>query len=322
MTDFDDDDITDTMSSFEAAVSARHQEIPHLSPPKVLAALDGSNQDPAALALAAEVASRTGAPALHLTYAYEGASDPARDEYLTSRAGELSARGLAFAVTHSRAGASAGTPPNRAFQQILDLAARERCGLIAISAPYLEDFEQLGTASTGTTLDMLLRHRRTPVLVARNAFHDIVRCLDRVVVPMNLLGERGADALAWALRLVTPDSGGLHLLALVDAESAAVTERAGGKTLAPHGSDEIELAGLVKPDTAGLVAAAQRHATEAGIACRVSIRVGAPVDEVVKFTGALERSLIVTGCPDHCSATGYLRVQAIIRESDNPVLVV
>ena len=323
MTEFDRDDVTDTVSSFEAAVSARHQEIPAVSADKVLAALDGSNQDPAALALAAEVARRGGAAALHLTYAYEGPPDAGRDEYLSAWAQDLAAGSSGLAVSHSRVAAPAGAPPARSFQQILDLAAREGCGMIAVAAPYLDDFEQLGTASTGTTLDVLLRRRGgTPLLVVRKAFPDIARCLDHLVVPLNLLGEHGTLALGWALRLVTPASGTLHLLALADAE---VVEAAGpliGRTIGPGGVDERELAGLVKPETAGLVAAAHRRAAEAGTASRVSIRLGQPVEELLAFARGLERSLVVVGCPDQCSATGYLRVQALIRESPDPVLVV
>lgn len=323
MTEFDRDDITDTMSSFESAVSARHQEIPHVSPHKILAALDGSNQDAAALALASAVARRGGAAAVHLTYAYEGQPDAERDTYLHARARELSANAPGLGVTHSRPGNPAGAPPNRAFQHILDLAAQEKCDLITAVAPYLDDFEQLGTASTGTTLDLLLRRRGgTPLLVVREPFPDIPRCLNHVVVPLNLLGDRGTLALAWALRLVTSGSGGLHLLALADTE---VIEAAGPlieRTIGPGGVDERELAGLVKPETAGLVAAAQRSAADAGTACRVSVRLGQPVEELVKFARGLERSLVVVGCPESCSATGYLRIQALIRESPDPVLVV
>ena len=321
MTEFDRDDITDTMSSFEAAVSARRQQLPDVSARNVLAAVDGSNQDGAVLALAAEVTVRSGATRLHLTYAYEGPADAARDDYLAARVHELSARTASLAVTHSRTGAPAGTAANRAFQQILDLAAKEGCDLITTAAPYLDEFEQLGTASTGTTLDMLLRHRRTPLLVVRAAYPDVIRCLDRAVVPLNLLGVRGEQALGWAMRLVRPAAGTLHLLALADTEAVAAVGPLIGRTLAPGEMDERMLAGLVKPETAGLVAAAQRGAAHAGLACRVSIRLGEPVQEVVAFAHSLERCLLVTGCPDQCSATGYLRVQALIRESPYPVLV-
>ena len=323
MTEFNRDDVTDTISSFEAAVSARHQEIPAVSAQRVLAALDGSNQDAAALALASEVARRCGAAGLHLTYAYEAQADAGRDGYLAERARDLAAVAGGLAVTYSRAAAPPGAAPARSFQQILDLAAEERCDLITAPAPYLDDFEQLGTASTGTTLDVLLRRRGgVPLLVVRRAFADVTRCLDHVVLALNLLGERGAPALAWALRLVTPASGTLHLLALADTE---VIEAAGpliGRTIGPGGVDERELAGLVKPETAGLVAAAQRRAAETGTTCRVSVRLGQPVEELVAFTRDLERSLVVVGCPEQCSTTGYLRVQALIRESADPVLVV
>lgn len=323
MTDFSRDDIADSMSSFEAAVSAPHVEIPAVAPKTILLALDGSNQDPAAVALATAVAANAGATSVQLTFAYEGPPDAGRDSYLAEQARHIAARAAQLVVGHSRA----GTPPGaaeaaRPFQQILELAEERHCDLIVTVAPYLDDYAQLGTASTGTNLDMLLRRRRTPLLVVREPYADVEGCLEHLIVPLNLLGARGPEALAWAFRLVAPASGTVHLLAVADTEAMEAAAPLVGRPLEPEEIDERELANLVSSPATGLVAAAQRRAAEANIACRVSIRVGHPLGELLEFARQQQRSLIAAGCPENCSATGYLRVQALIRESPDPVLVV
>ncbi|HEV2294381.1 MAG TPA: universal stress protein [Tepidisphaeraceae bacterium] len=322
MTDFSRDDLTDTMSSFEAAVSAPHVQIPAIAPRVVLLALDGTNQDPAALALSVAVANRAGAAEMHLTYAYEGPSEPAREHYLAERAGELSARAGGLTTTHSRPHVPAGAAPPRSFHQILELATQRNCDLIVMPAPYLDDYVQLGTTSTGTNLDMLLRHRRTPLLVVREAYPAIERCLDHLIVPLNLVTKRGTDVLAWAFRLAVPGSATVHLVATADTQGIAAVAPAAGGAVRDHDIDELELAGLAHGPAAGLVAAAQRRAADLNVACRVSVRTGQPLEQLLAFTRQQERSLILTGCPESCSATGYLQVQALIRESPDPVMVI
>lgn len=322
MTDFSRDDLTDAMSSFEAAVSAPHLQIPAVAARMILLALDGTNQDAAAIALAVAVANRAGAAGIHLTYAYEGPSDAAREHYLGERARELAAGAAGRTISHSRAEVVAGAAAPRSFQQILDLATQRNCDLIAMAAPYLDDYMQLGTASTGTNLDMLLRHRRTPLLVVREGYPDIERCLDHLIVPLNLVAQRGTDVLAWAFKLTSPDSGTVHLVATADTKAITAVAPAAGGPVRDHEMDELELAGLTHAPAAGLVAAAQRRAADLNVACRVSVRSGHPLEQLLAFTREQQRSLIVTGCPESCSATGYLRVQALIRESPDPVMVI
>ncbi len=271
--------------------------------------------------LTAAVAARLGATQVHMTYAYEGPADTRRDEYLRRTADELAkgARSLTVSQSHHDVGPA---KPVRSFEQILDLAKQQSCDLIVTAAPYLDDYNQLGSASTGTNLDMLLRGRHIPLLVIREPYEKIDQCLEHLVVPLSFLGEHGSLALSWGLKLLSEASGKLHLLAIVDTEAIEAVGSVAGDAVDLEEIDERKLAGLVKPDIAGLVAAAQRSAAEANVGCRVSVRTGQPVEQVLAFAREQERSLLVTGCPEDCSATGYLRVQALIRESPDPVLVV
>jgi hypothetical protein len=311
MSDIHQRDIDANVSRFEAATEARRVEIPPVTLRRLLLALDGSNQDPTSEALARAAARRLDA-AIHVTFAYEGAADADKDRYLAERARALAEEGLA--VTHSRAEAA------KPYQQILDLSARQECEMIVACAPYLDDFRELGTASVGTNLDMLLSRRPGLLLVVREPLEDAAEHLAQVVMPLSLLEPGGAEPLAWALRLL-PDEGSLALLAVVDTETIEAARRMLGGSLDLENVQEAAAAGLTRPEMAGLIGAAQRRAAGSGLACQVVVREGELVPTICRYVNQT-RCLIVTACPRQSSATGYQQVQTLIRESRNPVLVV
>ena len=71
---------------------------------------------------------------------------------------------------------------------------------------------------------------------------------------------------------------------------------------------------------AGLIGALQRKASEAGYGCRVSVRSGEIVEETARLANERD-GLIVTASPRKPESTAYQRVQALVRASRNPVLV-
>ena len=113
-------DLEKSMLKFQAATSAARVTIPRPAPSTVLLALDGSNQDTTAEGLAVAIARRHTIP-MHLTFAYEGATDETRERYLADRVEAITTLGLP--VTYSR---GAG----RSYDQILELAKGRTCGLI------------------------------------------------------------------------------------------------------------------------------------------------------------------------------------------------
>ncbi|HKK29735.1 MAG TPA: hypothetical protein VKA18_04995 [Alphaproteobacteria bacterium] len=311
MTDFEDRDIEQNARLFQAAISARHIDLPAVEVKRMLIALDGSNQDRAVLDLSRAVATRLNAEIL-LTYAFEAPqTDEKHERYLTERLESLNAQG--FAAKSSRAEQGA-----RAYRQILALARPD--DLIVTASPFLEDYLDLEGASVGTTTDILLHRRAGPLLTVRKPAERVRARLEDVVLPLHLCEEHDADAVAWALRLV-PEDGIVHLLAIVDDELLAEFSHLVGESFHPEDMSEETLAGLGHPHTAGLVAAAQRQAAEQGIDCRVTIRHGHLIPAIAEFVNE-EPRLLVIGCDSTAAAGHYQRAAALVRESANPVLVV
>lgn len=146
------------------------------------------------------------APVL-LTYAYEqAAADAEKDRYLAEQAAALAAGGIETA--HAR-----GQSGSRASRQILELAEAYSCDLLVLPSPYLKDFQDLGRASVGTTTDILLHQRATPLLIVRKPAENVRNRLENVVLPLNLMSAQSAEAVAWALKLV-PENGTIYLLAV------------------------------------------------------------------------------------------------------------
>lgn len=313
MSDFSDRDIDTTIHQFEAAVSARPFEIPGIKVHRILVALDRSNQDGAVLAVSRAVAARLRAKLILTSAHEEGAPDVGEGSYLSEVTAQLVSAGF-------EAEAFLSEPSGRAFSQILDAALAQRCDLIAFPSPYQEDFQDLGRASVGTTTDMLLHRRTGPLLIIRKPAERAREQLEDVIVPLGLLSEKAEKVAAWALELVRAN-GVIHLIGTVDEELMHALGHLVGASFQAEEVDEAKLAGLEQPEAAGFIGAIQRRAAERGIGCRVTVERGQLVSAVAEFANA-QSSLIVVGCGSACAASDYQRTLALIRESENPVLVV
>ena len=190
--------------------------------------------------------------------------------------------------------------------------------LLIVPAPYMDDFEVLGSDSIGVNLDKLMTQPR-PLLVVREPRDDPAESLKPVLVALSVHVQENPMAAAWALRLIGP-GGTIRLVAVVDDD---VIEAA-ADLLGEHEAAELDrerLAGLGRPTTAGLIAEMQELAMERDLGCRVSVRQGDLVEQVIELAQESQR-LIVTGCDHDAGSSSYRNVQAIIRRATDPVLVV
>ena len=306
-----DSELSASMNDFEAALTARSVT---LEPPPldtILAVIDGSNQSAMTAGLAGAVAERSGA-LLHLAHVYPGPDDPARDRLLAEQVERLEAAGV-------RVRRVPRTPDERpSHERIAALAAELGADLLVVPAPYLEAFEELGSDSVGVTLDKLMTQSR-PLLVVREPRDEPRESLRPVLLPITVHLQENPVAAAWALRIIG-EGGTLRLVSVVGDE---VLEAA-ADLLGEHDAGELDLdhlAGLDRPETAGLVAELHRQAQRRGLGCRVSVRHGDLVAEVMEIAEEGQR-LIVTGCDTDPASSSYRRVQAIVRRAKDPVLVV
>lgn len=293
MTDFSPRDVENSMDVFKAAVTARHQDLPTISAAHLLLVLDGSNQDATAAARAAAIAKRldAGVTVLHLT-------TPASPRAVDA----LSAAGITAAPARGE-----GHHP---WERILTAATGHRCDLVLMPAPCLEDYTDLGTHSVGSVTDIVLARRATPVLIVRAP--EERPAVGTIVIPLDAHQPGNTHAVAWALALA--DAGAsLHLVGHVPAAEGEAHE------VAPVTGEAADLAGLNRDAAAGLVAAAQRAAVDRNLNCTLKIYRGGPLEVIAH--AAKDASLIVTRCPENCSATGFQLVMGMIRQSPIPVLV-
>ena len=278
MNEIDDKEMDESMDSFEAALSARHVELPNVQLRRICLAFDGTNQDAPAKELATAVAAHVSAE-IHQVRDGEG--------------------------------------PH--FRRILDECRAADAELIIVPAPFGDDFAELGAASIGTNLDMLLAKRGTPLLVVRDPERDAAASLREVVVPLTFDVNDDARAAAWAFKLVAPN-GRLRLLAVADTEVLAQTNPMVADALDIKDLDEAAFAGLGQPQMGGLIAAVQRRAAAERIGCRVSVRLGSWVEKAIAMAAEID-CLLVASCPGHDCSPGYARIHALVRQSRDPVLV-
>lgn len=307
----DDRELAESINDFEAAMSARR---PDLKPPAldtILAAIDGSNQDRMTLALAREIARRSSAE-VWIAYPYPGPDDARRGAYLAHLVEEVTTTGVrAQAVLRS-----ADTAPP--YRQIMALSETFHADLLIVPAPFFDAFSELGSDSIGVNLDKLMT-QPLPLMIVREPRDDPVQSLRPVLLPLTLHVEENPLAAAWALRLIE-EGGTIRVVAVVEDE---VLEAA-AQLIGEHQAADLDLerlAGLARPQTAGLIAELQRQAQARSLDCRVSVQKGDLVDRVSELAEEGQR-LIVTGCDTDPASRSYRNVQAIIRRARDPVLVV
>lgn len=310
-TDADARDLRESMGLFQAALKARGPKL--IDPPleQILLALDGSNQDPSVEALALQIARRNGAT-LHVVEAYEGPPDSRRDGHRAARARALQEAGVSVGDVER-----SPEETRRPSEQILGAAREASCQLIVVCAPYQEDFRELGNTSAGTNLDLLMANATIPLLVGREPREDTETCFARILLPITPDHIELVEAASWALRLVS-ERGAVRALAIIDQSSI----EAASEVLRDFDEiDDATLAGLRRPETAGLIGALQRQSAERGIGCRVSVRSGDAVPETIAVAGD-EPTIIVVATSSDTASASYQRAHALVRASRFPVLVV
>jgi hypothetical protein len=313
MNETEDRDVQETMAAFEAAVSAEHIDLTYPGIERILLALDGSNQDGTTEELALLLARRHQA-ALHLVYGYGGAAEAAKDGYLRDRITALQETGLDVQPADT---GDAGAP----WEKILSASRNHQSDLVVVDAPYLEDFVELGTASIGTNLDILVHRSTTPLLIARapRSTEAAGHLFRRLVLPAARTAAENAAAASWAFQLVE-EGGTLDVLLI--AETANLEAVAHLLADVDIGNlDEETLLALENKEQAGLIAAIQRRAAHTDIRCKVHTHTGEVLGAVNTFTAG-HACIAVLGRPERRDSEDFQKIVALIRASMNPVLVI
>lgn len=308
-----DTDIQQSVDAFSAALRARDVELRTPRLERILLAVDHSNQGETAERFAAALA-RAHRARVILLYAYEGRRDAAREDHLSARARALEAAGISLEPMEEPVRTEHGL---RSFEQILETCAAKRPEMIVVPAPYLDDYTKLGEASVGANLDVLMGRSHVPLLVVRKPGVEPEACLRNALLPITPYVPATADAAAWMLKLVATGAN-VRLLASV--------EHGEMQDIAPEPLDldlpqvdAEKLAGLRRPEIAGLIAQLQRRTAEANVGCRLIVRGGDALETTRELVNADEGLLVLASCTEPFI---QLRNLALVRCSTNPVLIV
>lgn len=308
-----DTDIQQSVDAFSAALRARDVALPTPRMERILLAVDRSNQGETAERFAAALARTHGARVI-LLYAYEGRRDAEREDYLSARARALEAAGISLEPMEEPVRTEHGL---RSFEQILETCVQKRPELIVVPAPYLDDYSKLGEASVGANLDVLMGRAQVPLLVVRRPGVDPDACLRNALLPITPYVPATVEAAAWMLKLVRSGAN-LRLLASVEhGEMHDVAPEPIDLDLPQV--DAEKLAGLRRPEIAGLIAQLQRRTAEANLGCRLIVRGGDALETTRELANADEGLLVLASCAQPLI---QLRNIALVRCSTNPVLIV
>ena len=152
MAELDNRELHENIGLFSASISARPVSVQFPPLKTILLALDQSNQDSTAEALALSLAQRHQA-SLHLSYASIGEWHEDREAYFEERRQKFENAGVKTTCSYGDEG-----PP---FAQILDICQAKQCDLMIFSAPYLRGLPDVGTR------ECRLQYRYADVSISR-----------------------------------------------------------------------------------------------------------------------------------------------------------
>lgn len=307
----DNNSLNAAMGSFEAAlVKAKiNLKVPQLD--KVLLAVDRSNQDGSAIALAADVARRANAT-VHVVMAEEGGLSQAGRDHVIECVGRVKERG-------AEAQAVDTVFKGERHQQLL--SAREQVGaqLIVVSAPYGSDVNVSGDESLSTTIDALLAESRAPLLIVRHPHDELVESFKEIIVAATLHAKEAIEPARWALRLVEP-KGQVTLLAVADADTVAETAELLGEQIdrGALGEEALKRAELRAVGALASALSQQAHALE--VNSTVDVRAGKPARIIATVADDRHCIVCIGRTDDRTSATYHHTLDVILR-AHHPVLV-
>ncbi|MBX3258743.1 MAG: universal stress protein [Labilithrix sp.] len=299
-------DLNQSMGAFESAVSSTKARVQMPTCGAVLLAVDGSEQDATAIALAAEVAPRLRAK-LRVTIGSD-------DHEIAARAvAELKAQGhVAETVT-----GEGDTPAAR----ILAAQTKTDAGLVIVPAPYLEAMPALRGESLGTTVDMLLAEVHGALLVVRDPIALTAEHLKRFLLPMTVFTPALASAAGWAFSLAE-GAATIDLYAVADQKAVEAAAELVGEVDEEH-REARSADALLRAEhrnAGGMISAVQQRASDTGVNVNVDIDAGDPVSLVLERLHR-EPALAIVGAPLDHKAAEFHRVHDIVLGSKHPVLV-
>lgn len=308
-----DRDVDASMRMFEKSNVGASVAITPIKPSRVLVVLDGSPQDETSIAAAQSLRERFNVETLVLDARDHGNSDgsggglvPLREDLSITRAGQ---------VTGSR-------PISRAegdsYDAILAAVKEHDVDLLIVPCPFGRSFEQIGTDSAGTVIDVLLSKCPKPMLVIRREDQHVGQCLKSLRFIVSSECDLEHRAAAWAFGMIEP--GGSITLNLVVEKEQYQNLRSILQALHPEETiDEQKFTDALTKTHHSLHGAMAKTATALGL--NYSLQPQASEAAPPNALGDATKQLLVMPIEvDDRFTQGF--VQDRIRRSPHPVLIV
>ncbi|MEO1614776.1 MAG: universal stress protein [Planctomycetota bacterium] len=193
-----------SMRMFQKSQTGDAPALRPIRPARVLVALDGSTQDATSIAAAKSLRERFNVESLLLD-ARQGEAAESGDDLTTPIVNEVSgARPI-----ERESGDS--------YEMILSALQKHQVDLLIVPCPFQRDFDNVGTDSAGTVIDVLLSRCPVPLLVIRRPDQSIQDCCQTVSVVLGAECDAENKAAAWAFGL-SADHGTVTLNLVVEKE--------------------------------------------------------------------------------------------------------
>ncbi len=197
----------------------------------------------------------------------------------------------------------------------------KECGLIVSPVPLGATAEPTTAKSLGTGADELLQDSPIPMLFIRDPMSGeaIENAMDTVLVAISRKDAGALEAVSWAFRIAQSQ---MVLLEWADGQSLEEAKRLLGGRQEERSVEQAVVGRAVASQLGPIVAAAQRHAKDHGIALHVEFRLGAPMAEILDIANSFACGLLILARPiDHTEPSFHL-VGDLLLNTHLPVLVV
>lgn len=304
-----DRDVDASMRMFEKSQVGPAAVISPIRPSRILVVLDGSSQDDASIASAKYLRDQFNVESVMLDARIPTIGEDA------SQANEDLAAKRTSEVSGSR---PIGRGEGDAHDVIVASVIQHDVDLVIVPSPFGRRFDEIGSDSVGTVMDVLLSRCPKPILVTRRDDQTLAQCSQSIRFIVSSECDVEMRAAAWAFGLLS--EGGIVTLNLVVEKEQYENIRSIIEALDPEQTlDEEKFADALTKTHQKLHAAMAKSASAGGITYHLRPQAGeiAPPNPL---NDSVQQLLVMPLEVDDRFTQGF--VQNRIRRSPHPVLVV
>lgn len=235
---------------------------------------------------------------------------------------DATVRAFASAIAKPRSAKVAETASAKSAAEIVQFARDHNADLLVLPVPFGLDISVLKDESLGSVVDMVLLESPCPVYCVRQIMDEptATATLSEVVLPIGTHAAPFAESMSWAFGLLR-SGGQLSIWAVVDQDSIDDARKLLDDETSPDLWTPETLSRALTDEIGGLIASAQRRASESNVSVRVEVVCGRPAEIVVPAANRQPSLIVVASERSHSSPSFHLATDMLLGAT-GPVLVV